>query len=291
VLWEARVSTGPAQYFFHSDPYLAADAVVADADSANGAAIHAFDIATGKERWRYDIGRGANGPLAGLGRRVFVATLERGLIALAADSGAPIWNRELKTPGFEGPAARDGRVFVGTVDGFLAAVDAETGRDVWRIPIGSAATTTPLATDAAVYAGTDAGVLWRVDPRTGRSLASMKLDEALKPRSVPVTSGDALLVLLTDAGASYKSLVSVDPALSRVHWRVDAAKDWSTSRAFVWRGVAVLGTDAGDVLAYNVADGSPAWSMHVTGSVRAIGGANDVLFVSTRQGSLYAFRR
>lgn len=103
-------------------------------------------------------------------------------------------------------------------------------------------------------------------------------------------TGDAVLVLLTDASADYRALVSLDSTLERVRWRVSAPKPWSTSRAFVWHDTVVLGSGP-DVTAYSLADGSRVWSRTVSGSVRSIGASDDMLFESTRQGTLYAFRR
>jgi outer membrane protein assembly factor BamB len=121
-------------------------------------------------------------------------------------------------------------------------------------------------------------------------LSSLKLDETLRPRSVPVVANDAVLVLLSDEAADFRALVSVDLKLEHVRWRVAAPKSWNTSRAFVWNDAVVLGTTSGDIVAYRAIDGSIAWSRSATGAVRAIGGSSDTLYVSTSQGSLYAFR-
>jgi outer membrane protein assembly factor BamB len=122
-------------------------------------------------------------------------------------------------------------------------------------------------------------------------LGSLKLDDKLIPRSVPVVTSDAVFVLLTDQAVDYRALVALDLKLERVRWRLAAPKPWSTSRAFVWNGTVVVGTASGDVLAYRTADASTAWSHSVVGSVRAIGGTGNTLYVSTRQGTLYAFRQ
>jgi hypothetical protein len=132
--------------------------------------------------------------------------------------------------------------------------------------------------------------LHRIDIHRGLVVESRKLDPELIPRSVPVRTGDAVLVLLTDQGADYRTLVSVNATLDTVSWRVAAKRAWSTSRAFVWGDVVVVGTDSGDVTAYCVDSGAPAWSRTVKGPVRSIGGAEDVLLVGTRTGTLYALR-
>jgi outer membrane protein assembly factor BamB len=289
VHWETKVSPDAAQYFFHGDPYVAGDVIVAGADRATGASIHAFDTLTGKELWRYAAGRGVNGPIAGSTTHAYAITVEGRLLSLAINSGAPSWDLPLKGPGFEGPAVAD-RVVAGTVDGVLYGLNAQTGREEWRRDLGSAVTTTPLALAPDVYVGTADGQLHRIDVRTGTVLASRKLDANLKPSSVPFRTANSLLVLLTDQAADYRALVSIDSALNPVQWRVTADKNWSTSRVFVWGDVVVLGTSTGDVLTFCKDSGARSWTRSVNGPVRSIGGATDTMLVGTRTGGLSALK-
>jgi glucose dehydrogenase len=277
------------QYFFHGDPYVAGDVIVAGADRPTGASIHAFDRSTGKELWRYAAGRGVNGPIAGSSTHAYAITIEGRLLSLAVNAGTVSWEVPFKGPAFEGPAVAD-RVLAGTVDGVLYGLNAQTGREEWRRDLGSAVTTTPLASPGDVYVGTADGSLHRIDARNGAVLAARKLDATLEPASVPFRTANALLVLLTDQAADYRALVSVDPALQGVQWQVTAEKSWSTSRVFVWGDVIVLGTASGDVVAYCKDTGARSWTRSVKGPVRSVGGAADTLLVGTRTGGLYALK-
>jgi len=100
----------------------------------------------------------------------------------------------------------------------------------------------------------------------------------------------ALLVLLTNPAAEYRSLLSIDPSLQRIRWRVDATSPWNTSRVFTWGEVVVLGTPSGDVVAYCQDSGAVAWTRTVKGPVRSVGGSANTLLVGTRTGDLYALR-
>jgi outer membrane protein assembly factor BamB len=189
-----------------------------------------------------------------------------------------------------GPAAAGARVFAGTVDGSLLALNEETGHEEWRLDLGA-----PVATTVIVYAdnvclGTADSAIHRIDARRGRVIASRKVDPLLKPASIPVRIADSLLVLLRDQSADYRALVSLNPAVDGIRWRVSAAKNWSTSRIFVWGDVVVLGTASGEVAAYCDKTGVPAWSRNIKGVVRSIGGADDILLVGTPSGDLYAMR-
>jgi len=287
VRWETKVSPDAVQYFFHGDPYVAGEVIVAGADRATGASIHAFNRSTGKELWRHAAGRGVNGPIAGSGTHAYATTVEGRLLGLAVNSGTVSWDVPFKGPGFEGPAVA-GRVLAGTVDGVLYGLNAQTGREEWRRDLGSAVTTTPHVSAEDAYVGTADGSLHRIDVRNGNVLASRKLDASLKPSSVPFRTANSLLVLLTDQAADYRALVSVDPVLKSVLWHVTADKTWSTSRVFVWGDVVVLGTSSGDIVTYCKDTGARSWTRSVNGPVRSIGGAAETLLVGTRTGGLYA---
>lgn len=288
--WETKVSPDPDQYFFHSDLLVVGDVIVAGSDRATGASIHAFDRSTGKELWRHAAGRGVDGPIAGISGRAYAATLEGQLLSLGVSSGTLGWSIPLKVPPFEGPATAVDRVFAGSVDGGLYGLNAETGREEWRTNLSAPVTTSVTVSASNVYVGTRDGIMHRVDARSGTVIRSLKLHPSLIPRSVPVRTATSLLTLLTDQGADYRVLVSIDPALERVGWQVAATKTWSTSRVFVWGDVVVLGTSSGDVLAYCKDTGIPVWSRTVKGPVRSVGGAQDTLLVGTQTGDLYALR-
>lgn len=263
--------------------------MVAGAD-ASRASVHAFDRLTGQPRWARDAGRGVNGPIAGAGRYAYAATLGGELTAFDIESGKVVWTAQLEVPGFEGPAASIDRVFVGTVDGSLHRLSGASGSEDWHVMLGAPITTSVSAAGNDVYVGLSDGTVSRIDARQGTVLGTLQPEPTLIPRSVPVVMDDAVLVLLTNAGADYRMLVSVDRTLQHVRWRQAAPKNWSTSRAFVSHRSVVLGTPDGEVTAYCLTDGSQAWSRNIGGRIRAIGGADDMLYIGTSDGHLSALR-
>jgi outer membrane protein assembly factor BamB len=261
------------------------------ADAQAGGGVHAFDRATGRERWKFAMEFGVNGPMAGVGRRAFAyAPRQSEVVCFDVESGELRWRVPARLPGFEGPGAIGNLVFVGTADGLLRAMNAESGREEWSVELGAAVTTSVSAFEDSVYTGIADGTIVRIDPRNGAVLGLRKVDEKLRPRSVLVRASDTLLVLLTNETADYLSLVSLDQNLEMIRWRQTATKYWSTSRVFVWKNTVILGTSSGEVTGYCVADGTKAWSLNVRGSVRSIGGSDDALYVTTQGGSLYALR-
>ena len=130
----------------------------------------------------------------------------------------------------------------------------------------------------------------RIDTETGESLSSIKADASLKPASLPVINSDAILVLLVDEGVDYRALVSLDRGLHRIRWSRRAPDPWTTSRIFVAGNAVVMGTKSSGITGYSTKNGERKWSLNLAGTIRAVGGTGDVLYVGTVEGRLYAVR-
>lgn len=295
VRWETNVRGKAKQYFFHGDVFIAPDRIVAstDVDASTGevAGVHAFDRDSGRELWKHTAGRGVLGAVTGAGSRVFVYAANGDLVALNLDSGKPEWSHALKAPVWDSPAVAGSRVVGSSADASVSAFDAATGRVEWQSKLAAPVNSSLRATASEVYGGTADGSMYRLSAENGKVLASLKLDDVLRPVSVPLVTASAVLVLLADQEANYRALVSIDPSLSRIHWRQTAPDRWSTSRVFVAERTIFLGSPSGDVTAYCLADGSPAWSHRLANApIRSIGGSGEILYAGTPQGTLFAFR-
>jgi outer membrane protein assembly factor BamB len=295
VRWETNVRGTAPKYFFHGDVFLATDRIIASSDvdptARIEAGIHAFDRVSGRQLWMWPNGRGVLGAVVGQGRRVFAYTRAGDLIALDIESGKQEWSNALHASAWESPGVAAGRVFAASNDGALYAFDSETGRMQWQKRLRAAVSTSIRATESAVYAGTADGVMHRFAPSDGETLASLELDPTLQPGTAPLITPNSVLVLLADSHAEYRALVSLDPALGRVNWRRAAPDRWTTTRIFATQKTVLLGTPSGEVTAYCAADGSPAWSHKFPDApIRSIGGSDDMLYVGTLPGTLYAVR-
>jgi outer membrane protein assembly factor BamB len=100
-----------------------------------------------------------------------------------------------------------------------------------------------------------------------------------------------VLVLLADKEANYRAVVSLDPSLVRVRWRLTAPDHWTTSRVFATERTVLVGSPSGEVTAFCATDGSLAWSQKLPKApIRSIGGTDEQLLVGTPSGALYAIR-
>lgn len=118
--------------------------------SAPGSSVMAVDAATGQERWRYDhksraaklcCGPANRGVSLGYGK-VFVATVDARLIALAQDSGKVLWDIALAE---EGGGNTEDRAALGNAD------PAIKGKVTGSTGIG--ASSAPLVYDGKVFIG------------------------------------------------------------------------------------------------------------------------------------------
>jgi eukaryotic-like serine/threonine-protein kinase len=296
VRWETNARGNvSAQYFFHGDVFVAPDRIIASADvdptAGFQAGVHAFDRNSGRQLWMHEAGRGVLGAIVGFDKRVVAYAANGDLVALNVETGKPEWSYPLKAAAWESPGTVGLRVFAGSNDGSVYAFNGDTGQVEWQQHLGAAINTSVRAVESAVYAGTGDGVMHRLATGTGERLSSLKVDPVLKPATAPLVTRDAVIVLLADQGANYRGLVSLDPALGRINWRLTPPDRWSTTRIFATERAVLLGTPSGEVIAYCVADGSSAWSLKLSNApIRAIGGSDEIIFAGTPQGTLYAIR-
>lgn len=103
------------------------------------------------------------------------------------------------------------------------------------------------------------------------------------PQGKLVVSSDSVLVTLGS-----EVVVSIDSDLAKARWTEKAANEWTTARPFIW-GNAVLLADRGTLSAFRLADGSKLWTHDFPNVVRGIGSEGEILYIGTRQGTVYAY--
>ena len=292
VRWETdlRPKGDTSMYAFHGDPLITEKLVIVGANGFDAAAggIYALDRLTGSILWTYPAGRGVDSAVVGLGRNAYAATHEGKLICLDVDSGHLRWSFPVDVAG-GGPTVIDGRVIAGSLDGNVYALDGRTGKVVWRKALDAAITTSVTAHGSDLYLGTLTGWIYRLRAKDGAVVSSLQMDSV--PCGMPLRVKESLLVFLADMQANYHSLVCLDLSLKLERWRQKAPRpsNWAQSRIPVWGDCVVVGTSAGEVIAFSLRDGSQSWQQALKGHVRSIGDSGDAIYVSTTEGIIYAF--
>jgi outer membrane protein assembly factor BamB len=293
VRWITVMGRNSSSCMFRGPLLFTDDLVLAGSSSrlmSHRGRVRAVEQTTGRQRWTQSAGQGLAPSLARLGRRLFVPTVDGDLWCLNVDSGKQEWSVPLTVGDWGSPAVAVDRVFAGASDGSVSALNAMTGRVEWKTGLGVPITTAVRRGKTSLFVGTLDGRIHRLSMEDGRVLASRRLDSKLAPRGGLVVREDSLFVQLADRRSDHQALVSVDRSLKHEAWRITAEDRWSTTRAFAWKNTVTLGTTLGDVLTYCAADGALAWTHRVAGTIRAIGGAEDALYIGTTDGRVEAVR-
>ncbi|MEZ5816095.1 MAG: PQQ-binding-like beta-propeller repeat protein [Hyphomicrobiaceae bacterium] len=200
---------------------------------------------------------GYGGGLASDGGRIFVATGYGWIVALDAQSGKKLWEKNLASPVRSSPTAADGRVFVVSADGIARALAAADGTELWTHQglIEKAA----LLTNASPAAAGDLVV-------------------------VPYPSGEVVALRIADGQPAWTESLARTRVASSLGSMTDAA------RPVVDGGAVFAVGHSGRMVATTFRDGQRLWSLSVPG-IQAPAVAGDNLFVVDTSGQLMAVTR
>jgi outer membrane protein assembly factor BamB len=161
-LWRYRVGAADDAQL---RPALAGDAVFA---AAHDGTVARLDAASGRERWRTEVGARLLGAVGADARTVAVATGEGEVFALEAATGKQRWRARVSSEVLDAPLLAGALVLVRSADSRIHALDAADGKRRWvyqRTP-APLRLRTPQGMSAQgelVYAGFSAGKLVALD--------------------------------------------------------------------------------------------------------------------------------
>jgi outer membrane protein assembly factor BamB len=101
----------------------------------------------------------------------------------------------------------------------------------------------------------------------------------------PVIAGGVIVVIL-DPG----DLVALSRDLSTKLWKKESTTGWTTPRPLVWRDLVLVGNRDGKVFGFRTNNGDAALELTLTGTIRGLGAHEEVLYVGTLNGDLFACR-
>lgn len=171
--------------------------------------VFGLDASSGRRRWLYEQTvpalalRGTSSPLLVPGRLVVVGLDTGKLVALAPDSGRPLWEAIVATPQGRSdlerlvdidadPLLYRTDIYVASYNGRLAAIDAASGRTRWDRELSVLA---GLAVDSGRVYATDAEQrVWAFDRFSGASVWRQDDLRGLQRLTGPAVFGDYVLV-------------------------------------------------------------------------------------------------
>lgn len=291
VKWSYNIRKDGDQNNFHGDPLITDELVITSTDGGSRptgiGSVYAFEKLTGKVRWRFDGGRGVPTGILRLGKRIYFVTFDDELISLDLETGRRIWSFGRRNANNQyfitiTPVGKAEVVFFGALSGKAYAVHSETGKALWERDLGSRISSLVLSNDS-LYAGTAGKRIYHLNGKTGEVMKEFVASGELYWQLV--LSRDSLITHIEE-----KTLVCLPKSLDTPQWTQHSTTPWSSSRPYVWQGLAVVGTEDGRVDALQLADGKLQWTQKFTGPIGGIGGERDVLYIGTRRGRLYAFQ-
>ncbi|MFH1023063.1 MAG: PQQ-binding-like beta-propeller repeat protein [Planctomycetota bacterium] len=204
--------------------------------------IHALNPVSGAEIWKSEKTNRTDGPPATNGREIAFGNCDAALHVFSAADGKRLHRIELgEDSQVAGGAALSGNLaFVGTRNGRVVCADIHEGKIVWaeKFSEGEIFTTPAASGRRVVFAAAD-GVVHATDRDTGKSL--WRFQAGNDPQS-PVIAGDRAVV--SAAGVVY--ILDLATGAKRASREVS---DFITAPA-VWRGMILVGTDDGRVVAF-----------------------------------------
>lgn len=286
VKWAYDIRKDGEQSQFHGDPLITEELVIIGTDGNIGH-VYAFERSTGTVRWKYKVdGSGVASDVLRLGRNVYAVTLGDELLCLDLETGKPNWSfrSSFSSKDFHWtstPAVTSERVYFGGLDGVIYALDAHSGKLLWKKDLGGRVTTSVAVQRNDLYVGTAKRHLYRLDTGSGDVLSDFAAQS--EPRWHLILTDDSLLVFLGD-----ELLTSLDHSLKKVRWSAEASKEWTSARPYLWHGVVLAG-DRRELVAFRSSDGAREWSHQFPETIRGIGTSEEVLYVGSLKGPIFAY--
>ena len=195
--------------------------------------VVAVDAASGKLRWRQQLGMPARSSPTIAEGRIYVVTIQQQIVALATQDGKKLWSHQATTApttvlGEPAPAYADGLVVAGFGSGDLLALRADSGALAWTDTITavggrgsladiSAITAMPVIQAERVFAIGQGGLLVAIDLHTGRRL----WEREVAGSQTPWLAGDWMFIVTLEQRTAALSVADGEVAWvsSLPQWR------------------------------------------------------------------------
>lgn len=289
--------------------------------------VYSLDRKTGAVIWSFQAEDVIEATPLVLNGRVYIGSADYFFYCLDQKTGKMIWKLETdgKVLGSANWTEIDGKpvIIMGSYDGFLYALETESGKVLWKYDSENYVNGTPLVDGQQVYFGGCDEQLHGVDISTGKGMFTHALDAPVpgtasqwKDMLYVGTHGGRFLAFdlkekkvaweITEAEDGFyataavsddhlilagrdKFLRNLDPKTGKERWSVNMRSAMDSSPLIVGDKVLV-GTKGGKCVSLNLLSGEKIWEYDVGAQiVGALSYANDVLYVSVKNGNLYAF--
>ena len=288
VKWSYDIRKDGEQSQFHGDPLVTDELEIIGTDGKMGH-VYAFERSTGAVRWKYRVENwGVVSDVLRLQNKVYAVTLRDEVVCLNLEDGKLNWtfhsgysDQATNFLWTSTPAVSDDRIYFGGLDGIVYALGAQSGKIIWQRDLAARVTTSVAVQGHDLYVGTAKRRLYRLDTGSGEVLSDFAAES--EPRWSLLIARDSLVAFLGD-----EVLASIDLSLKKIRWSAEAPKEWTSARPYLWRGIVLAGNRR-ELVAFRSSDGAREWSHQFPETVRGIGTSDEVLYVGTLKGPIFAY--
>lgn len=263
---------GKVVWKFATQGPLVASPVVADGRvflATGERRVIALSADTGTPLWEVLVTGPVDATPAVAGDLLYVGLRDKRLLALDVRTGAEVWAFWTDGPIFSAPVVRGGVVYVGSGDGHLYALDASTGRKRWAFRVGGWVIMSPAVGEGVAVVAGGRSI-FVVDLRQGR--ARLRYDTVSPPTGVIALQGPLAFVASEDG-----AIRAIDTRQREIPGERFAR--WWRIQLFIWRMMGEPPPQKGFVWAKRFSKGSLGNGVAVAG---------DTLYLATKGGTLYA---
>jgi outer membrane protein assembly factor BamB len=281
------LATGTEKWKFKAGPIkapVAAMAGIVYAGNMDGM-VYAID-ATGKPKWQVELsGEVTSGPNA-FGDAILVGTGDETLHCLSKTDGKSRWTFAINGgPVIGTPALVDGKTFAAGCDSTLHILDAANGKELGTVDLGGQVGASAAVRDGKLYVGTMSNQVVAVD------LSKAEVAWTFEPaaRKLPFFASVAATDKLIIAGSRDKRVYAIDRATGKEVWSVPTEGKVDSSPVVVGKRV-YAGSHDGRLYVLELDTGKLIERIQLDGPISAspaIGGG--CLVIGTEKGTVYCF--
>lgn len=230
--------------------------------------ILCFDARTGQELWRYQTRNGIKNQMVIANNLVIGTDMQGYTYALDADSGKPIWKKDLeydRLSGFVSGIVTDEQAVYTGFGHSLEALDTRTGKTLWKNKDwsgGEGTTTTMTLADDILITSSNWRALYAHDKKTGK-LIWKRADDGLRFRNGNVLYKEGNLWIAENSN-NKGTLHRLDPKTGKTLEKMDTQmQNKATSTPILTSDYFfIAGSDPG-IAAFNRKSGKKQWEFSV----------------------------
>jgi len=244
--------------------------------------LHALDVRSGKELWRYHTNGFLNSVPAVSNEVIYFGADDRKFYALNARNGTLLWMNDKAINRYKAsPAVVNNIVYTIPTDGSVYAFDIKNGEIIWLTLVGKISESSPAIGDGIIAFGTDGGEIVALDSSTGKE--KWRYDTGTSDiKSSPVIA-DGIVFIGSNDGSVYA--LATDKGTFK--WKY-STRDNVESSPSVKNGVVYAGSKDSSFFALDASTGKEIWKSQSLGPVISSPAiSNNVVYFGTRNNFIY----